>query len=166
MAVVREVVESGLCRRDQSAQLLLSAPKTRRHAATSSQALTRYGPSIASRFTPSSPDLTYCCTVSVRISAFVMYAEKRKLRDFSAAESQTMLDGLAHYIAKLDPQDAESLEVMQLAQSLTAKISRISVRPVPIYSNHPSSFRPAYGFVERLRPTSTRNESVCPLARL
>ena len=42
VAVVREFVESGLCKRVQSAQLLLSAPKTRRHAATSSQALTRY----------------------------------------------------------------------------------------------------------------------------
>ena len=42
VAVVREVVESGRCKRDQSAQLLLSAPNLRHHAATSSLALARY----------------------------------------------------------------------------------------------------------------------------
>ena len=95
-----------------------------------------------------------------------MHIEKRKIRDFSVAESQTMLDGIEHFMAKLDPQDAESLEVMQLAQSLTAKISRISVRPVPIYLTRPSLCRLAYRFVECLRSISTRNESVCSLARL
>ncbi|TBU53228.1 hypothetical protein BD310DRAFT_938473, partial [Dichomitus squalens] len=54
-----------------------------------------------------------------------MPAKKRKISDFSAADSRLMLDALEQFTGKLDPEDTESLEVMQLAQSLTAKISHI-----------------------------------------
>lgn len=45
------------------------------------------------------------------------------------SDAQQMLDILEDFIAKLDPEDAESIEMIQLAQALAAKmISRPLVR--------------------------------------
>ena len=87
------------------------------------------------------------------------------------SDAQQMLDTLEHFIAELDPQDAESVEVIQLAQALAAKIIssplvRISVLSQPISQVPPRAHLPsAYNFAgHTLRPDPCGHECDCPLA--